>query len=376
MRLMPRQRCVIAMVDGLGLDYVYQSPLTTLKTLGGEGIFKEGKAIYPSLTNANNISIVCGAPPSVHGVTTNCYLDETTSQPRFLEDPSFLTAPTLFERARAEGRKTALLTCKAKTLGILGPHVDFGVAAQAPHPNIVARYGAPPDVYSREVNDWLWRIALDLLENREELSVIYVHTTDYPMHRWAPEEAESLAHLASLDSALAEMLRTASDAALLLTADHGMNPKLTCLDLARVLHGADVPVRAAISPVSDRLVAHHQGHGGVSYLYLNDPSDLDDIRIFLKGLRGVDEVLTREEAAAKYDLMPSRIGDLVVGADRDTVFGTLTRESEPLAFNYRNHGSRFELDVPLFVFNPEGLLPDPDKLQFNYDLTRQTFFHS
>ena len=179
-----------------------------------------------------------------------------------------------------------------------------------------------------------------------------------------------------MDAALAEMLRIASDAALLLTADHGMNPKQTCLDLARILKGADVPVRAAISPVSDRLVAHHQGHGGVSYLYLNDPSDLDDVRTFLKRLPNIDEVLTREEAAAKYDLMPSRVGDLVVGADRDTVFGTLTQESESLASTYRNHGSRFELDIPLFAFNPEGLLPDPNKLNFNYDLTRQTFFHA
>ena len=374
MRLKPKQRCLVAMVDGLGLDYVHGSPLPTLKALGHDGVFKAGRAVFPSLTNANNLSIVCGAPPSVHGVTTNCYLDEATGKPRFLEDPSFLTAPTLFERVRAQGRKCALLTCKAKTLGILEPHVDFGLAAQAPRPDLVARYGPPPDVYSRTVNTWLWQVALDLLEHRPDLAVIYLHTTDYPMHRWAPEEAESQAHLADLDGALAEMRRVDPDAALLLTADHGMNPKKICLDLARILERAGCPIRAAISPVSDRLVAHHQGHGGVSYVYLRDPADLEPVASFLKQLPGVDEVLTREAAAVKHDLMASRIGDLVVSADRDTVFGTLAGERETLAEGYRNHGSRFELDIPLLAFNPEGALPDPDHLRFNYDLTRFLFW--
>jgi phosphonoacetate hydrolase len=376
MRLRPGQRCLVAMVDGLGLDYVQASPLPTLKSLGREGVFVAGRAVYPSLTNANNLSIVCGAPPSEHGVTANCYLDEATGQARFLEDPSFLAAPTLFERVRARGEQCALLTCKAKTLGILGRHVAFGVAAQDPEAHVVARYGTPPDVYSREVNDWLWKVALDLLENRPELSVIYLHTTDYPMHRWAPEEPDSQAHLASLDSALAEMRRVAPDAALLLTADHGMNPKTTCLDLARILDRAGLPVRAAISPVSDRLVAHHQGHGGVSYLYLKDPGDLGRVQGFLQDLSGVDDVLPREAAASRHKLMPSRIGDLVVGADRDTVFGQLDDTEEILPPGYRNHGSRFELDIPLLAFNPDGILPDPALLRFNYDLTRLTFFQS
>jgi phosphonoacetate hydrolase len=374
-RLRPRQRCIVAMVDGFGLDYYRAAPMPTLKALAREGLFREGQALFPTLTNANNLSIVCGAPPSVHGVTTNCYLDETTGQARFLEDPSFLMAPTLFQRVRVEGKKCALLTCKAKTLGILAPEVDFGLAAQEPDPTIVARYGPPPDIYSREVNDWLWMVALDLLAKRPELAVIYVHTTDYPMHRWAPEEAESQVHLARLDEALAELRHLAPDAALLLTADHGMNAKTECLDLARFLAQAGMPIRAAISPVADRLVAHHQGYGGVSYIYLQKKSDLEAACALLETLPGVDEVLPRAEAALRHQLMGSRIGDLVVGAAPKTVFGSLEVDWKPLTPGYRNHGSRFESAVPLVAFNPEGSLPPPASLQYNFDLTRLTFFH-
>jgi len=40
--------------------------------------------------------------------------------------------------------------------------------------------------------------------------------------------------------------------------------------------------------------------------------------------------------------MPERIGDLVVVADRHTVFGDLTTPSEELGEGYRNHGSLYE----------------------------------
>ncbi len=78
------------------------------------------------------------------------------------------------------------------------------LAAEAPTPDLVARYGTPPEIYSAEINHWLWTVAVDLLRTRPDLGVLYVHTTDYPMHRWAPEASESLAHLARLDALLGE----------------------------------------------------------------------------------------------------------------------------------------------------------------------------
>lgn len=93
-------RVVVVLVDGFGLDYWDGTPLPGLKRMAAEGVFRRGRAIFPALTNANNVSLATGAWPAEHGVTTNCYFDEATGEARFLEDPTFILAPTLFQRAR------------------------------------------------------------------------------------------------------------------------------------------------------------------------------------------------------------------------------------------------------------------------------------
>ena len=49
---------------------------------------------------------------------------------------------------------------------------------------------------SREINYWLWEVAIDILKHRPDIGLLYVHTTDYPMHTWVREAAESKEHLA------------------------------------------------------------------------------------------------------------------------------------------------------------------------------------
>ena len=71
--------------------------------------------------------------------------------------------------------------------------------------------------------------------------------------------------------------------------------------------------------------------------------------------------------------MASRIGDLVVLPDIDTVFGDLQTESEQLDPAYRSHGSLYEMDIPLFLFNPKGVYPNPEEIEYNIDLTRLLF---
>jgi phosphonoacetate hydrolase len=372
MRLARGQRCIILMLDGFGLDYYRAAPMPALKTMADEGLFCEGSAVFPTLTNANNLSIVCGSFPETHGVTTNCYLDPTTSRPAFLEDPGFLKSPTLFDVAARHGIRSALVTSKSKTVRILGPSVAVGVAVQDPDAATVARFGPPPDIYSVEANEYILRAGLRLLEEEPDLGILYVHTTDYPMHMWGPDAPESLDHLARLDRLIGELAERNPDAAFLVTADHGMNPKSVCLDLEQILRAAGFPIRAAISPVADRLVKHHGGHGGVSYVYLSDRTAREGVLGFLARHPGVDRALPAETAAAVYRLDPDRIGDIVVGADRETVFGSVERERVPLAPGYRNHGSRFEAEIPLIAWNAP--LRRDDGLRYNLDLTRILFF--
>ncbi len=358
------------MCDGFGYDYYEKTALPVMKGMAQEGFAKRGRAIFPTLTNANNISIICSSYPEVHGVTTNCYFDEKTGTAQFLEDPATILAPTIFERFHKKGVSSALLTCKAKTLKLVGHHAEVAVAAEEPSPDIVKKYGAPPHMYSTEINYWLWNIAIDLLKTRPDIGLIYVHTTDYPMHMWAPENPKSREHMAKIDELLGVAKLTAPDALFLITADHGMNPKKKCIDLRKTCADHGIQLRFAVSPVADRLLKHHRGFGGVSYVYVNSEKELPHVKAFLDKLPGVEEALVREAAADRFHLMAKRIGDLVILGDFDTVFGDLEESEEILSPDYRNHGSIYEEDIPLILSGYGGKTPSPDTFQMNFDLTR------
>ncbi len=80
-------------------------------------------------------------------------------------------------------------------------------------------------------------------------------------------------------------------------------------------------------------------------------------------LEGIEAVRTREEAARDFDLMPDRIGELVVTGDRDTVFGELQTDLENLEASYRSHGSLHESEVPLVIYNCKEEAPGAGGVQ-------------
>lgn len=168
---------------------------------------------------------------------------------------------------------SALLTCKEKTIRLLGKGAAITVAAEKPSQEYIDRFGNPPDIYSREINYWLWQVAIDILKHRKEIRLLYVHTTDYPMHTWAPEQSESIEHLTVLDSLLGEAQQAAPDAAFLLTADHGMNYKKRCWDLANACRERGLELRFALSAEKDRYLKHHRTFGGAAWVWLKSPAD-------------------------------------------------------------------------------------------------------
>jgi phosphonoacetate hydrolase len=364
-----QQRTVVVMFDGLGLDYYRQSPLPTLKSWAETGLFAEVDAVLPTVTNANNASICCGAWPSVHGVIGNSYLDEETGEEEYLEDSALLRAPTLFERAAAVGVRSALLTSKKKTTSLLGSGTEILLAAEVPEGDWEKILGKAPPIYSREINYWLLRAAIHILRTRPEIGCLYVHTTDYAMHEWAPAAPESQEHVATIDALLREAAEVAPDAAFLVSADHGMNYKSRCWDLDKACAMRGLPIRIAISAERDKYLRHHRGFGGMAWVYVQKPEDIAAVKSLLLSLDGVASVLTRTEAVEQLHLMPERIGDLVVEGDRDTVFGHLDTDVENLPPSYRSHGCRHELGVPLILHNAKGA-PGHAYFRNNLDLAR------
>lgn len=370
MTLIGKQRIVIGMYDGLGMDYLGASVLPAFRFMSSQGFFKRVSAVFPTVTNANNASICCGTWPSEHGITGNSYFNEQTGAADYMESADFICVPTVIQRAAERGVKSALLTCKVKTIHLLGRGAEIAIAAEAPPAQWVERYGKPANIYSREINYWLWEAAVDILKHRPDIGLLYVHTTDYPMHTWAPAEQASKEHLATLDQLLDEARAAAPDAAFLLTADHGMNYKSRCWDLFKACREMGSEVRFALSAEKDRYVKHHRTFGGAAWVWLNSPRDEDKVARTLLELKGVEAVLPRSDAAAKFGLMPERIGELAVFGDAKTVFGELEGPMEELEPSYRSHGSLHETDIPLMIYNSALKLPPADDFTANLDLTR------
>jgi phosphonoacetate hydrolase len=363
------QRMVVVIFDGFGLDYFENSTVPTLRLWQKEGLYKRVKGVMPSVTNANNTSICCGAFPQVHGITGNSYLDTGTGHEEYMEDGNLLLAPTLFERAGKRGVSSALLSSKKKTISLLSKGTSIAVTAEEPPAEWVDRLGPAPPIYSREINYWLLRAAIHLLKNRPAIGCLYVHTTDYPMHTWAPSTKESQEHVNTIDDLLGQACAAAPDAAFLLTADHGMNQKRKCYDLEKVLADKALPIQLCISAERDRYVKHHRGFGGAAWVYLKNADERGEVIAALSALPGVESVLTREETASRYSLYASRIGDICVFGDKHTVFGELEQMSTDLPGGYRSHGSTSELSIPIFAYNAKGLPPE-SYFEHNLDLTR------
>ena len=59
----------------------------------------------------------------------------------------------------------------------------------------------------------------------EPADIVYISTTDFAMHTYAPDEPESQRHVKILDDAIGELVESHPDVTIFITADHGMSPK-------------------------------------------------------------------------------------------------------------------------------------------------------
>ncbi len=367
----PKHRLIVIMFDGFGMSYYKGSNMPYLKEKIKDGFFKEVKALMPTVTNANNAAICTGEFPDKNGITGNTFLD-SLGQESYMESADLLFAPTLFEKLGQHGIKSALIASKKKSTYLLPKGAEIVLSPETADTSWTKKLGTPPHIYGSDVNYWSMEAALDILKNRPDIHCLYIHTTDYPMHMWAPSDSNSLKHTATIDSYLRRLQEAAPDAVILITADHDLNHKNRCVDLEKTLAKQHVKVRAAVSAEKDKYLKHHRGFGGTSFVYLQDSADEEKVSKALLKLKGVRKVFSKKEAAGTYHLMPSRIGDLVVFADSLTVFGTLETPDEILPDNYRSHGSEYEIPVPLFILNSPKV-PAANYFQYNKDLVNWIF---
>jgi phosphonoacetate hydrolase len=367
---LPAQPSVVICVDGCEPDYIAQAVaaghMPWIKRVLAQGSAVVADCVIPSFTNPNNLSIVTGVPPAVHGICGNYLYDTESGVEVMMNDPKWLRAPTLLAALAEAGCKVAVVTAKDKLRKLLG-HQLRGICFSAEKADqatleehgidgVLALVGMPvPSVYSAELSEFVFAAGVKLAQTHRP-DLMYLSTTDYVQHKHAPGTAEANAFYAMMDRYLAELERLGCVIAL--TADHGMNAK-TQLDaspnviyLQDVLDGWLGSGRArVILPITDPYVVHHGALGSYATVYL--PADLDASALAprIAALRGIETVLGRAEAARRFELPADRIGDLVVVSGRSVAIGGAAAKHDLSGLDapLRSHGGVSEQAVPLVL---------------------------
>jgi phosphonoacetate hydrolase len=382
---------VVVCVDGCEYDYLTEAAKAGVtpflaRILASGSAFK-GDCVVPSFTNPNNLSIVTGVPPAVHGICGNYFYDPDADAEVMMNDPKYLRAGTIFAAFGEAGARVAVVTAKDKLRKLLGHGMKFGrdgnvcfsseraaevTLAENGIEDVLGLVGMPvPSVYSAELSEFVFAAGVKLLETRRP-DIMYLSTTDYIQHKFAPGTDGANRFYAMMDRYLAKM--DAMGAVIALTADHGMNAKTKADGTPNVIYLQDAidgwiggQKARVILPITDPYVVHHGALGSFATIYV-EGADRDTVQERLERLEGVEVVLTNAQAAKRFELPPDRLGDLVVVSTKHVVLGTsLARHDlSGLDAPLRSHGGISEQVVPL-LFNRKAV-GMPDRRLRNFDV--------
>jgi phosphonoacetate hydrolase len=387
----PKVPAIAICLDGCEPEYldvaIAKGLMPTLKRIRETGTDRLAHSVIPSFTNPNNLSIATGRPPSVHGICGNYLIDPDSGEEVMMNDVRFLRAPTIFSKFYEAGYRVAMVTAKDKLRALLGAGLKFdeeravafssersGETTKAEHgiDNASQWLGMPvPEVYSADLSEFVFAAGVKLLEEFKP-DIMYLSTTDYIQHKFAPNQQGALDFYAMFDRYLAQL--DAMGAAIVVTADHGMKPKHHTDGTPNVVYVQDLMddwmgkyAARVILPITDPYVVHHGALGSFATAYLPEGANRSDIVDKLKATDGITHVLTKEEAIAAYELPGDRIGDIVMVSGENICIGTsedrhdLAALKEPL----RSHGGLTEQEVP-FIVNRVLDLPSQPELR-NFD---------
>jgi phosphonoacetate hydrolase len=382
-----QQPVVVVCVDGCEPDYLGQAVATGhmpwMKKALSHGTGLVADCVVPTFTNPNNLSIVTGVPPSVHGICGNYLYDSESQTEVMMNDPKWLRAPTILAALANAGQKVAVVTAKDKLRQLLG-HGMKGICFSAEKANqaslpehgieqVLDKVGKPlPSVYSADLSEFVFAAGVWLMQHQRP-DVMYLSTTDYIQHKYAPGTDGANAFYAMMDAYLQQL--DDMGCVIALTADHGMNAKVGMDGLPQVIYLQDwfdawlgPAVARVILPITDPYVVHHGALGSFATVYLPPSANAADAVKRLQAVQGIEAVYTRAQAAAHFELPADRIGDLVVVSERFTVLGTALSQHDlsGLDVPLRSHGGVSEQRVPLVLNRPIAGL-DPQRRWRNFD---------
>src|SRR5512134_1596743 len=164
----PSRPVVVLCVDGCENDYLTEAARAGVAPFVGR-MLETGRladCVVPTFTNPNNLSIVTGAPPSLHGICGNYFYDREAGAEVMMNDPKYLRAGTILAAFAEAGAKVAVVTAKDKLRKLLG-HQLKGICFSSENADaeMVKLVGMPvPSVYSAELSEFVLAAGVKLME--------------------------------------------------------------------------------------------------------------------------------------------------------------------------------------------------------------------
>lgn len=383
-----KQPLAVICIDGCEFDYIRKAVAAGvapfLRRMIEEGSAFDADCVVPSFTNPNNLSIVTGVPPSVHGICGNYFYDREADAEVMMNDPKYLRSRTVLAAFAAAGARVAVVTAKDKLRRLLGKDLS-GICFSAEKADectqagngiegVLDLVGKPvPSVYSAELSEFVLAAGVKLLETRP-IDLMYLSTTDYVQHKAAPGHPAANAFYAMLDPYLERL--DALGATVAITADHGMNDKFGADGQPNAVYLQDLiddwlgkGAARVILPITDPYVVHHGALGSFATIYLAAGADLAAVLARLSGTAGIQLAISNADASQRFELPPDRLGEIVVISDKHVVLGTSRTRHDLSALDapLRSHGGLSEQNVPL-LFNCRTLgIPGKEKMR-NFDI--------
>lgn len=374
----PDQPVAVVCIDGGDPAYIEQGIkdgiIPNIERFMREGFAAAADGTVPSFTCPNNISLITGAPPSVHGISGNFYLN-ADGQAVAMTGPELLRSRTILATFADAGARVVSITAKDKLRSQLSKDLDLSrgsisFSAEFADQCTMAKNGieqvlelvgmAQPGMYCAELSLFVLEAGIKLLE-RDRPELLFLSLTDYIQHKHAPGDPVSNAFYQGLDLALGRL--AACGATVAVTADHGMNDKSNADGSPKVIYLQDVLDRTfgprttqVICPITDAFVRHHGALGGFVRVWIRDGSITPEaILAKVRDIPGIALALDRDEVSRRFDLPPDREGDVAVIGDAGTVIGASASDHDLTLLadaRLRSHGALAEARVPFILNRP------------------------